>query len=177
MTLCSMAIKINVTAKDQEALNQVLTGAGYAPTRRKFHCTLGFIDKMIPLEEVSSFGQAVVDELQSVINEESPVYEVEKAVHLFKHVISFVPTIQSEESLKEINLWLWEKVQELSQNRWWLNEQTTPEKYKPHLTLGRARSPDRRFRKLEEFALTYPRYHLTQAAYVVFEGFGLQIKT
>lgn len=60
MSLCSMAIKINVSPKDQEALNHALGKAGYPSTRRKFHCTFGFIDHLIPSDEVHSFGQAVV---------------------------------------------------------------------------------------------------------------------
>jgi len=163
-----MAIKINVSPKDQEALNHVLQEAGYHPTRRKFHCTIGFIEKMIPPEEVALFGQAVVDDLQALIEELSPVYEVENVAHLFNHVMAFVSTTRSEESLKEMNRWLLEKVQNLSQNRWELNEQTLPKNYRPHLTLGRIRRSDRRFRKLEEFALSHPRYQLAQAAYVVF---------
>ena len=168
MTLCSIAIEINVSAKDQEALNHVLKGAGYSSTRRKFHCTVGFIETMIPPEKVASFGQTVVDELQEMVDGLVLIYKVEKAVHLFKHVLAFVPTIQSEESLKEINRWLLEKVQEISKNRWSLNTQTLPENYEPHLTLWRTHHPDRRFRKLEEFASTHPSYHLTKAAYVVF---------
>lgn len=164
-----MAIKINVSPKDQEALNQVLKGAGYRPTRRKFHCTVGFIEKMIPRDEVAFFGQTVVDALQALIERLAPVYEVEKVAHLFKHVIAFVPTIQSEESLKEMNHWLVEKVQEISENRWDLDLHTLPENFRPHLTLGRTHRPDRRLRNLEEFALTHPRYHLVQAAYVVFD--------
>lgn len=163
-----MAIKINVGVADQIALNQVLKKAGYLPTRRKFHCTVGFIDKMIPSEEVALFGQAVVHALQALIEEMAPVYEVEEAVHLFKHVIAFVPTSESEKGLKDINLWLGEKVREISVDGWGLNDQTLPENYKPHLTLGRTRRPDRRLEKLEEIAKTHPSYQLTQAGFVVF---------
>lgn len=163
-----MAIKINVSIKDQEALNLMLKEAGYSPTRRKFHCTVGFIEKLIPSDEVAPFGQAMVNALQELIEGLHPVYEVDKAVHLFKHVIALVPTVQSEESLKTINLWLGEKVQEISQNRWVLNEQTLPENYLPHLTLWRTYRTDPRFKKLEEFAATHPHYRLAQAAYVVF---------
>lgn len=163
-----MAIKINVSAKDQEALNQVLQEAGYKATSRKFHCTVGFIEKIIPSEEVHLFGQTVVDELQEFIQGLPAIYEVEKAVHLFKHVIALTPTPHSEESLKTINRWLWEKVQEISKNQWVLNEQSIPEKYIPHLTVWRTHKPDGRFKKLEEFAQTHPTYKLTQAAYVVF---------
>lgn len=169
MNLCSMAIKINVSTKDQETINHVLQMAGYSPTRRKFHCTVGFIEKMIPSEELSSFGQAVVDALQDFVNHSELLYEVDKAEHLFKHVLAFMPTIQSEQNLKTINLWLLEKVQEISENRWGLNGQTLPENYIPHLTLCRTRRPDHRFRKLEEFASTHPSYQLTNAAYVVFD--------
>lgn len=163
-----MAIKINVSLKDQEALNHVLETAGYRPTRRKFHCTVGFIDKIIPSEEVHRFGQAVVDELQDLLHQRKLLYDVEKAAHLFRHVVAFLPTAQSEESLKEINLWLVEKVLELSENRWGLNEQTLPDTYTPHMTLWRTHRRDRRLKKLEEVASAHPCYHLTQAAYVVF---------
>lgn len=163
-----MAIKINVTRKDQEALNHALEAAGYKGQRRKLHCTIGFIEKMIPPDEVTSFGDAITRGLQELINQEPLLYEVDKVAHLFGHVIVFLPTTRSQENLKKINLWLFHKVQELSENRWELNRESTPENYVPHFTLWHTRRPDRRFKKLEKFAETHPVYSLAEASYVVF---------
>lgn len=163
-----MAIKINVTPKDQEALNHTLETAGYRPQKRKFHCTVGFIEKAIPFEEVNTFGQAIIQHLQILIDETPLVYEVDTAVHLFKHVLAFLPTSDSQGRLKEINFWLSQKVQEISENRWGLNRESVPDNYIPHLTLWRTHHPDHRFKKLNEFAKTHPTYHLRQAGYVIF---------
>lgn len=163
-----MAIKINVSPKDQEALNQVLEKAGYAPQRRKFHCTVGFIEKMIPEAEAQAFGDIITQKLQDYIAPHIPVYEVEKAVHLFGHVVAFLPTAQSLATLKEINLWLFEQVREISGERWGLNEETCPHNYFPHLTLWRTRHPGPHLKKLEAIAEGRPSYSLTQAACVLF---------
>lgn len=104
MTFYSMAIKINVTKKDQEALHHALEAAGYKGHRRKLHCTVGFIEKMIPPEESTAFGEAITHELQELIDREPLLYEVDKAVPLFGHVIAFLPTVRSQENLKKINL-------------------------------------------------------------------------
>jgi hypothetical protein len=162
-----MAIKINVSAKDQEAINHVLEKVGYRATRRKFHCTFGFIEAMIPHEEAPPFGQAVVAELQEFLHSSPLLYEVEKAMR-FHHVLAFMPTAQALNHLKQMNRWLFKRVHELSEHRWGLNTQTIPENYTPHMTLGHLRRPDHRLQKIDTFAHTHPRYHLTQAAYVVF---------
>jgi len=164
----SIAIKINVTPKDQEAVNEVLEKAGYAPQRRKFHCTVGFIEKMVPEEEAQTFGDVITQKLQDYIDQHIPVYEVGKAAHLFGHVIAFLPTAKSMVVLKEINLWLFDQVREVSDERWGLNEETLPQNYFPHFTLWRTRHPDRRFHNLEKAAEVHPSYSLTQAACVYF---------
>jgi hypothetical protein len=115
-----------------------------------------------------SFGQAVVDELQSLLHHEPLLYEVEKAMR-FHHVLAFMPTAQALQHLKRVNLWLFEKVQELSGHRWELNDETLPENYTPHMTLGPFRRPEHRLKRLDAFAHMHPQYHLTQAAYVVFK--------
>lgn len=163
-----MAIKINVSAKDQEAINHALVKVGRHATRRKFHCTFGFIEGMIPPDEVASFGQEVMEELQDFIHPSPLLYEVEKAMR-FHHVLAFMPTAQTLHTLKRVNLWLFKKVQELSDHRWGLNAQTRPENYTPHMTLGPFHRPDHRLKKINTFAHTHPQYHLTQTAYVVFE--------
>ncbi len=164
----SMALKINVSGTDQEALNQVLGKVGYTRQRRKYHCTVGFIEKMIPEEESIPFGQKIVSELQVFIDSLSPFYEVERVAHLFDHVIAFLPTEQSVTSLKEMNAWTFNKVKEISENRWTLNEETLSQNYVPHLTLWRTRRPDHRFKKLEVIATSHPSYHLSEAAYTIF---------
>lgn len=162
-----MAIKINVTEKDQEALNHALEAAGYKHQRRKFHCTIGFIEKMIPPEESAAFGQTIRDELQEFIDHKPLLYKVDKAAHLFNHVLAFLPTAPSQENLRKINHWLFYKVQEISEGRWGLNKESLPENYTPHLTLWHTRRPDPRFKKLEVFAGTHPTCHLTNASYVL----------
>lgn len=163
-----MALKINVAPKHQEALNHVLETAGYKGQKRKFHCTVGFIEKMIPAPEAPAFGQAITPALQEVIDCEPLVYEVERVVHLFGQVLAFLPTPSSQKNLLKINGWLFHKVQEISGNRWGLNKESLPENYIPHLTIWHTHRPDRRFKKLEELGKTHPTYRLTEAAYVVF---------
>lgn len=146
----------------------MLEKAGYMGQKRKFHCTFGFIEKIIPEEESKVFGQRITQLLQELIESHLPVYEVEKAAHLFGHVVAFLPTAKSLSHLKEINSWLFDKVKEISEGRWSLNEETFSPNYTPHLTLWRTRSPDRRFKKLEEIAETHPSFHLLEASYVIF---------
>jgi hypothetical protein len=163
-----MAIKINVSPKDQETINDVLEKAGYPRQRRKYHCTFGFIEKMILEEEVVTFGEKITHALQDYINPLTPHYEVEKAAHLFGHVIAFLPTEKSLAILREINLWLSDKVKEISEGQWELNADTQSQSYIPHLTLWRTRHPDHRFDALKEFAEIHPTYHLSEVGYVIF---------
>lgn len=164
-----MAIKINVTEQDQKALNNALESIGYGHQRRKFHCTIGFIEKMIPPEEIHSFGCMIIRELQEIISHEPLLYEVEKASHLFKRVLVFEPTAETQAHLRKLNLSLYQRVTGISKGRWELNMESVPENYTPHLTVWHTRHPDRRFKRLEEFALTHPTYHLGEAAFVVFD--------
>jgi len=164
----SMAIKVNVSQLDCEKIDNFLENAGYKRQLKKYHCTFGFIEKMIPEEETVTFGQKITQLLQDYIDPLQPFYEVEKVAHVFEHVIAFLPTAKSLTQLKEINSWLSEKVKEVSEGRWELNEETQPQAYIPHLTLWRTRRLDDRFKKLEEVAATHPAYHLSQAAYVLF---------
>src|SRR3990167_11474626 len=110
----SMAIKINVSKSDQDTINQIMGRCGYAPQKRKFHCTIGFIERLIPEDEANSFGQEIVQLLQKHIDPLSPTYEVEKVSHLFGHVIAFEPTAKSRLILQAINKWLFEKVNQVS---------------------------------------------------------------
>ncbi|OJW52515.1 MAG: hypothetical protein BGO67_06130 [Alphaproteobacteria bacterium 41-28] len=164
----SMAIKINVSPKDQEAINDALEKVGYPRQRRKYHCTFGFIEKMVPEEESTAFGEKIIHMLQDYINPLSPHYEVEKAAHLFGHVIAFLPTDKSLATLREINLWLSDKVKDISEGRWELNTETQSQTYIPHLTLWRTRHPDHRFDGLKVAAEMHPSYHLSNAGYVIF---------
>lgn len=164
----AMALKVNVSKKDQESINDVLERAGYERQRRKYHCTFGFIEKTIPDEEVVSFGQEVTQKLQNFVGCQSLIYEVETTAHLFGHVIAFLPTSKSVIQLKEINTWLFNKITELSEGRFYLNIESSPQNYIPHMTLWRTRHLDARFKKLEELAQTHPSYVLTEASYVVF---------
>ena len=163
-----MAIKINAAQKDQDALSRILEERGYSDQRRKFHCTLGFIEKGIPGEEADTFGKTICHELQKLVDVEPLLYEVGKAVPLFDRVLAFLPTTRSENHLKKLNVWLFHKVQEISEDRWGLNKKTLSENYTPHLTLWHTYRPDQRLKKLEEFASTHPIYHLANTAYVIF---------
>lgn len=164
----SMAIKMNVSRKDQEAIHHLLETIGHARKRRKFHCTLGFVEKRIPENESTAFGEKITHWLQEVIDLQAPFYEVEKAAYLFGHVVAFLPTPQSLVSLKKMNIRLFEKVNEISEGRWRLSEETLPQNYTPHLTLWRTRHADHRLKTVEEFAKTHPIYPLSEAAYVIF---------
>jgi len=156
-----MALKINVSKDDQATLNNFLIESGYKSQKRKFHCTLGFIDSMIPEEEVTAFGDAIVREMQKEVSRIKPLYEVNAAQFLFRHIIAFVPTEATARTLNEMHHWLAEKVAQLSEGRW-----TIDEKFVPHMTLWRTRHLDQRFKKLELLAEKHPRYHLTEAAFV-----------
>ncbi|MBS0272146.1 MAG: hypothetical protein JSR85_05815 [Proteobacteria bacterium] len=166
--MCSLALKVNVSKRDQEFINDLMEKAGYERQRRKYHCTFGFIEKMIPDQEVVSFGQKMTQELQELIKRQPPIYEVEMTAHLFGHVIVFSPTSKSLIQLKEINGWLFNKIAELSEGRFRLNKESEPQNYIPHMTLWRTRHLDVRFKKLEELSQTHPSYVLSEAAYVVF---------
>ena len=168
MTLCSMAIKINVAQKDQEVINHTLERIGYPYQKRKFHCTIGFIEKTIPIEQAHSFGERIRKDLQEYLEVEPLLYEVDKALPLFGRVLAFLPTNRSQEHLKKVNLWLFHRVQEVSENQWGLNKETLPENYTPHLTFWHTHRPDHRLKKLEEFATTHPIYHLLNTGYVIF---------
>lgn len=150
-----------MSPKDQEALNRALTAAGYKPQKRKFHCTVGFIGQTLPKEDAPSFGQTIINELQEVVDDLHPLYEVEKAAHLFGRVFAFLPTPASEMKLRELNRWLFHKKLKL-------DKQTMPENYTPHFTVWRSRRVDHRFSNLEKYASSHPTYRLTQAAYVIF---------
>lgn len=166
--LCSMAIKINMMPKDQEALHHTLEAAGYKRQKRTFHCTVGFIENSIPIEKAENFGESITHELQDHINHLVLYYEVDKAIHLFGRVIALLPTASSQKILKEINQWLFAKVQEMSGGEQMLNRETSFEDYTPHLTLHHTHKPDVRLKILEKFAETHPTYYLTEAAYVLF---------
>jgi 2'-5' RNA ligase len=157
----SMALKINVSKNDQTALNNLLVESGYKPQNRKFHCTLGFIDKMIPEEELTSFGDAIVREMQKEVSRIRPLYEVDAAQFLFGHIIAFTPSVVKSRTLNEMHRWLSGKVAELSEERWAIDE-----KYVPHMTLWRTRHLDSRFEKLKLLALRHPSYYLTEADFV-----------
>lgn len=157
----SMALKINVSQNDQAALNHLLVESGYKSQSRKFHCTLGFIDKMIPEEELISFGDAIVREMQKEVLRIKPLYEVDAAQFLFAHIIAFTPSVVTSRTLNEMHSWLSGKVAELSEKGWAIDE-----KYVPHMTLWRTRHLDSRFEKLKLLATKHPSYRLTEAAFV-----------
>lgn len=163
----SMAIKMNMIQKDREDLTHALEKAGYKGQKRKFHCTVGFIKNMIPEEEAHVFGKVITQELHKFITPHGILYEVDRVLHLFDCVIVFSPTPASQKKLKETNAWLCEKILELSEGRWKLNQESLPKNYIPHLTVWHARRPDRRLKKLENYATTHPCYHLREADYVL----------
>ncbi|MBI2707127.1 MAG: hypothetical protein HYX35_02275 [Proteobacteria bacterium] len=143
----SLAIKINVSLEDQEKIRRLLESVGEARKHPKFHCTVGFIEKITSENEATALGEKITTALQDHIDPHFPLYEVEKATHLFGHVIVFEPTPQAAQHLKEINRWLFKKVEELSNGSFHLNENTEPQNYTPHMTLWRARHPDKRLKK------------------------------
>ncbi|MBY0272093.1 MAG: hypothetical protein K2X02_01575 [Alphaproteobacteria bacterium] len=157
----SMALKINVSKNDQTALNNLLLESGYKLQNRKFHCTLGFIGKMIPEEEFTSFGDTIVCEMQKEVSRINPLYEVDTAQFLFGHIIAFTPSETTSRTLNEMHRWLSGKVGELSEKRWAIDE-----KYVPHMTLWRTRYLDSRFEKLKLLGMKHPSYHLTETAFV-----------
>ena len=163
----SMAIKVNVSKNEQDSINKILEKSGYKPQRRKYHCTLGFIEKAIPDEEVVPFGEAVVSELQKEVQAHPLLFEVEGVHFLFKHVIAFTPTPSSIKILREMNVWLFEKVRERSRGRWGLTPSTIAEGFTPHMTLMRTHPIDSRFEKIEQAVCSHPSFPLTEAAYVV----------
>ena len=163
----SMAIKINVSRNDQEAINDLLEKRGYKRQRRKHHCTLGFIDKMIPDEEAVSVGDALSAALQKQIKIQKPYFEIEGVRFLFKHVIAFVPTEPSYTILTEMNAWLFDEVKRLSKGDFELNQSTIAESYKPHMTLHRTRHLDSRFDKLDELTKSHQSFPLKEAAFVI----------
>ena len=156
----SMALKINVSKNDQIAINKLLVESGYKPQNRKFHCTLGFIDKMIPKEEITSFGDAIVREMQKEASRIKLLFEVDAAQFLFGHIIAFTPSAATAGILNAIHRWLSERVAELSENEWAIDE-----KYVPHMTLWRTRHVDSRFEKLKLLVIKHPSYQLTEAAF------------
>jgi hypothetical protein len=99
---------------------------------------------MIPEEEAVAFGEKMTTLLQEYVAPLSLTYEVQTAAHLFGHVIAFLPTNHSLESLKKINAWLGNTVAQVSDGRWFLNEETTGSGYTPHMTLWRSRHIDAR---------------------------------
>lgn len=165
----SMAIKINISKANQKALDEILEQAGYPHQRRKAHCTFGFIKDSIPEEAVVSFGDEIMRLLQEHIKDNFPLYEVGEVVHIFDHVVALMPKEGSLEHLHEVNRWLYSKVIEVSNNRWTLSEETSPQNFKPHMTVWRTRRIDKRFVRLKELCtenqVSCP---LTEASYVVF---------
>lgn len=164
-----MAIKINVSPKDQKAINDILERAGYPRQKRKYHCTVGFIEKMIPEEESILFGEKITCVLQAHIQPFHLIYEVQEVVHLFGQVIAFLPTPNSLAFLKDINMWLGGKVKEISEGQWKLNKETASQNYTPHMTLWRAHHPDQQLERLQLLTMAQPFYHLSKAAYVLFK--------
>ncbi|MBL8675962.1 MAG: hypothetical protein JNJ47_00830 [Alphaproteobacteria bacterium] len=158
----SMALKINISKNDQASLNHLLIESGYKPQNRKFHCTLGFIDKMIPEEKLTSFGDIMVRKMQKEISRIKLLYEVDATQFLFGHIIAFTPSTSTAGILNELHRWLSGRVAELSENKW-----TIDEKYVPHMTLWRTCHLDSRFEKLKLFSAKHPIYHLTEAAFVL----------
>lgn len=167
--MLSLAIKVNVSREDQETVNSLMEKAGYVHQKRKYHCTFGFIEKLIPKEEAKAFGQEIVKLLQEHISLFSPLYEVETAAHLFGHVIAFLPTLTSARQLHEINQWLLQKVKEVSKGRFQLNEKTKSLSYVPHMTIWRTRHLDARFERLQGLVENHPTFPLSEAACVFFE--------
>ena len=164
----SLAIKINASPQDQEKIKYLLESVGETHKHPKFHCTIGFIENIPSKEEATLLGEKIVAALQNHIDLQCPIYEVATATRLFRHIIAFTPTHQSEKELKDLNAWLFKKVEEISGDFFLLDKATSPQNYIPHMTLWRARYPDKRLKKLEEMAKTHPTYRLSKAAYVLF---------
>ncbi len=164
----SIAIKINVSSKEQEKIRNLLESVGETHKHPKFHCTVGFIEKIPSKDEAMALGEQIVTALQDHIHPHFPLYEVEAATLLFGHVMAFTPTLQSEKELKDLNLWLFKKAEDISGGLFSLDKTTAPQNYIPHMTLWHTRHLDKRFRKLEEVIKHHPTYCLSDAAYVVF---------
>ncbi|MBY0293559.1 MAG: hypothetical protein K2W92_09785 [Alphaproteobacteria bacterium] len=160
---------MNVSRKDQETINNLMEKAGYVHQKRKYHCTFGFIEKLIPEEEAKAFGQDIVKLLQEHISLFPPLYEVEVVAHLFGHVMAFLPTSSSVIQLQEINQWLSQTVKKVSEGRYHLNEETKAPNYVPHMTIWRTRRLDARFERLQGLVKNHPPFRLIEAACVFFD--------
>jgi len=164
----SLAIKINASPQDQEKIKHLLESVGETHKHPKFHCTIGFIENIPSKEQATLLGEKIVAALQSHIDLQRPTYEVETATRLFGHIIAFEPTLPTATKLRDLNVWLFQKMEEISGDLFLLDKTTSPQNYTPHMTLWRARYPDKRLKKLEEVAKAHPAYCLSEAAYVLF---------
>ncbi len=141
----SLAIKLDVNDENQQAINDFLIGLGMKPQRRRFHCTVGFMDKCFQtLEETHQFLELLKPKLQI----ESPLpFIVGEMRFMFRHVIGLLPDEETFLKLKAANESLQQEIQTLSKRQYSLNGQTSGEGYHPHITLWRQRHKDRRYRQ------------------------------
>lgn len=144
----SLAIKLDVTDQNQQDLNDLLVRIGIKPQRRKFHCTIGFIDKMFATQEDA---EELVTALRKTLDLDTPLhFTFESPRFLFRHVIGLVPKEGTLSRLRKVNESLHETLAEITGGQYVLNHQTTGEGYHPHITLWRQRHKDRRFKQLCE---------------------------
>ncbi len=162
-----MALKINASSQDREKIDALMEAAGYTHQRKKYHCTLGFIENSIPDEEVQSFGEQIVLDMLAYLQKNPLVYEVKKVELVFHRVVAFLPNDMSRVKLQEANQWLFEQISEVSRGRWGLNKETIPENYIPHMTVWRTRKPDQKLKILQESLKEVHAFRLTDPAFVL----------
>ena len=144
----SLAIKLDVSDQNQEDLNALLIKIGIKPQRRRFHCTIGFMDKVFKSKlEAEDF----VSQLKPILCVDTPIpYHYMEPRFLFRHIIGLIPNDTSMETMQGVNQNLHNVVHNLCGDKYPLNSQTTGEGYHPHITLWRQRHKDRRYRMLRD---------------------------
>ena len=141
----SLAIKLDVSDENQKALNALLLKMGVEPQRRRFHCTVGFMEKCF---ESPSEAEECVNLLQGRLQLAEPLpFGILEVRFLFRHVVALVPNEKTLKRLREINGYVSDHVNALASGNFALNSQTTEDGFHPHITLWRQRHKDKRFRQ------------------------------
>lgn len=100
----------------------------------RFHCTVGFIEK-INKDEVATLAANIQAKLQSQLT--TPIeFDVKEVLRPFNsNIIGFIPTAESENKLKAFNKIVANVVQEVTNGRYTLNAFTSTN-YQPHISLA-----------------------------------------
>lgn len=138
----NLALKLDVTDLAQGMLGDMQAAAKLPKQAHRFHCTVGFIEK-INKEEVATLAASIQAKLQSKLT--TPIeFDVKEVSRPFgSDIIGFIPTTESENKLIEFNKIVANIVQEVTNGRYTLNAFTSTN-YRPHISLAKvaATSPD-----------------------------------